>query len=331
MTNFQSIKKWANLLGEPLEYSKVQVKPVPVQLLTAVIRHPTRWRSLIRTFNATRLPNGSLPRNDNLPVIEALIVSTEKDFGTIGHVLTNLSSGSYNKVNKVTIITPEISLDKCIEISSNFQHLFTNGVEIKNEDDFFDEKFRLSLQNTFNSRYGWVLQQLLTMEFVFNSNYSGVLTINSDTVLVQPRTWLDESDQQTMLVSTEFHGPYYHFLNQIFGTPTSPKYTFITHHMLMQPKYLRNVLRIEGILNVEELGNLAIQFADKSLTSPVCLEFEVYGQLMTKHYPEMLNFRKFANIGISLAHENLQFFVLNQIKKKDYYSVSFHSYLELPN
>lgn len=328
MTNLSKITSWANVLGNPLEYSKIQVKPLPIQLLAALLRHPRRWRSHVRTYEATRLPNGSLQSNEVLPPIEALIVSTEKDFGTIGHVLNNLVSGSSNEIFKVTIITPSSSVQKCVEITNSYQEKFPKGIDVQDEDDYFNQNFRSTLRDAFKSRYGWVLQQLLTMQFVFNSEYSGVLTINSDTVLLQPRIWLDQKGNQTILVSTEFHSPYYIFLNKIFGTRSIPKYTFITHHMLMQPNYLKNVLLREGIQNIEELGLKAIQNADITLESPVCLEFEVYGQLMSKHHPELLDFRKFANIGISHNPENVPYFIEKQRSERLYYSVSFHSYLE---
>lgn len=302
-------------------------RPSYPQLFVAVGFFPNRTTRLIREFRASRLSSEPFPHNDDLPAIEALIVSTEKDFESIKFVIQNIQSGSRNLVESLSIITPKVSVANCLQLVEEYQPLFSRGINVIDEDSVFSSAFRQELKDAFGRRYGWVLQQLLTTNFVFSSGAAGVLTINADTVLLRPRKWLDSESNQSLLVSSEFHKPYYELLHKLFRTKKRPKNTFVTHHMLMQPEILRTLLKKEGITSVEQLGKDAISFADLSIESPVCLEFELYGQLISKHHPELVSFNKFSNIGISLSTDQIPTMIQKYRDNADLYSVSFHSYL----
>jgi hypothetical protein len=45
---------------------------------------------------------------------------------------------------------------------------------------------------------------------------------------------------------TDFHKPYYELLAKILGVSKKPAFTFITHHMLFQPEFLREIFKNRG-------------------------------------------------------------------------------------
>jgi hypothetical protein len=61
------------------------------------------------------------------------------------------------------------------------------------------------IKEYFPQKYGWVLQQFLTIEQVINSQFAGVLQINSDTLILKPVLWLDYDENQPLFVSSEYN------------------------------------------------------------------------------------------------------------------------------
>lgn len=327
MRTKHKIINWFNILGIPEEHSRIDKRPSPLQLWVACIRHPKRISSLFRTFVATRVEPYPKIQTNVLPKIEALIVATEKDFETLKCVIQNLPVGSLNKISKVTVITPEKSVRNCKNLTKELRNLYDLGIDVLNEDDYFTDEFRKGLKSAFGLKYGWIYQQLLKLQYVFMSEFAGVLVIDSDTVLLQERAWLDSTNKQLLLVSAEFNKPYYVFLNSLFGTKIFPKHTFVAHHMLMQPIYLREILKLEDIQSVDEIGVKAIFETDKSVQSPASIDYEVYGQLMAKHFPHLLSYGKFGNIGVPIPQTNFDDFIGYLRESESLFSVSFHSYL----
>jgi hypothetical protein len=294
-------------------------------------RDPRHIRSIGRIATAARLPFWAPLNGENCPEIEVLVVVARKDFETLEHAIRNVQNGSTNEISKLSLVTPDSDLAGCQQIASRLSHHFKNGISVRGENQFFDGDFLDRLRSRFGTRYGWVLQQLLTVQFVFESIANGVLVLDADTVLTQPRLWLDQSGDQILLVSGEFNAPYYSFLNEIFSTPVKPRHTFVTHHMLMQPALLRSFLESEGIASIEDLGNHAIDLADVSSDSPVCLEFEVYGQLFVKHGPSRMHLVKFGNLGLATDSQRIARVIEHAKVEKKYFSLSFHAYFRIPS
>jgi len=298
-------------------------------LLPRIVAIPKRGNFSIfnRFYRANRLSNDLIWTRAELPEIEALFVVAGKDLDILPESIAQVLLTSLNPIKCISIIVPEKDLENCkvklIDISKN------ENIKIISEDKYLSDSFRLKIKRTFGARYGWVLQQLLTVEFVYKSKSQGVLMVNADTMILRNIQWVDSLGNQVLMASNEFHKPYYKLLCDIGLIEKDPNYTFVTHHMLFQPQLLHAVLDQLQVKNLEAFFDLVLDHVDTKILSPLCIEFELYAQGILRFFPTQVLMRKFANIGMKRLSGNLE--IADQIKKLkkegDYNSVSMHSYL----
>jgi hypothetical protein len=284
---------------------------------------------LKRKLRSVSVPKSRKLSNGNIPKIEILSVAAKKDFATLIFAMESAVENSINQIVKLTIVSPKKDIDE--EFIRKLRGKLS-GVEIifVPEEDIIGDEIRIELRELFGARYGWILQQLLTIEFCLNSHQKGVLVLNADTILTQKKIWLDNKGQQILMPSLEFHPPYYDFLHKAFGFSRYPKYTFITHHMLFQPIVMRYIFDELGIKNLRDLLEKMKQYADLNVPSPVCLEFEIYGQGILKYMPEKTKLVRFSNIGIprpEKLEEGIEKIRLEYVSNRKVNSISFHDYL----
>jgi hypothetical protein len=259
------------------------------------------------------------------PNIELLCVAAPKDFETLFCSVESAIKFSGNVIDKVTVITTGNGLNECLGIFRKLDH----KVNVIDEDTLLSSVDRERILKKFEGRYGWVLQQILAVQYISTSKSSGVLLLNSDTILLRSMDFLDENKNQILMVSTEFHPPYYKLLNKLIGSSVNPKWTFITHHMLFQPWILREIIRVFKINNVSNLINWLITHVEPGDESPLCVEFELYAQGMLQLYPEFVKLRKFSNISLprtSMTIEEDQKKHTN-LKVSKFNSCSYHDYI----
>lgn len=284
-------------------------------------------QNFLRQVRAVSLSEDLTLNVDSLPQIEILSVAAGKDLEFLGFALKNAIKYSKNEVVKISIICPKNDLKLCQELisSENFQC----EVVIVDEEKEIDESIRIQLKQRFNNRYGWVLQQLLAVNFVMNSNAKGILLLNADTVMLREVQWLDFESNQILMASVEYHEPYYAFLHKTLRFAPDPKYTFITHHMLFQPPIYKSILEKKDITSIESLARLLIEESDPTEDSPFCIEFEPYAQGMLEYFLRYVRLRKFSNLSILRTKENISNIhrVIDNDLRWDYNSVSFHDYL----
>jgi len=263
----------------------------------------------------------------SLPAIELIINSERKDFRNLCEVITYAITNSVNPIEKTTVAVPASQQNECREVLSGI--VKTHRIEVLSEDLFLTDSIREKLRNTFGKRYGWALQQFLTIDRVLKSDYKGVLQVNSDTILLRPTQWIDSEGRQPILVSTEYHLPYYlflHSLNMEFPVLTD---SHITHHMLFQPEIFKEILRKSSVETLEKLVDFTTANAQVNADSPICVEFELYALGALRYFPERITLAKFGNINYPRRanSSSIDFQVeLGELAKK-YNSISAHSYL----
>jgi hypothetical protein len=260
--------------------------------------------------------------------IEILVVATKKDFDILPYAIQFAINNSQNQIFKVTIICPAVDIS---EIYENYLQSVLPKVKIifLSEEDVVPIRIRESLKKNFKLNSGWVLQQFLTVEHCLKSQARGILVVNADTILLRPQSWLDDKNNQILMPSFEFHQPYYDFLNRAFNFDKTPRYTFVSHHMLIQPLFLREIFGKLGIDNLEYLFSSVMKFEIKDEASPVCLEFELYAQGLMKFFPNLVSLVKFSNISVereAILGKNIKLEILETYRRV-YNSVSAHSYL----
>jgi hypothetical protein len=275
-------------------------------------------------FKISRLPVKIIEiKESQLPEIEIMINSTQKDFLLLNNIIKYAVINSKNKVVEVKVIVPPDQLDLCRSIIS--MHICK--VTLLSENQFLNDSIRDKIKKYFPHRYGWVLQQLITLDVVLNSKLSGVLQVNSDTYLLRSTEWLDHDFKQPIFCSPEYHEPYYLLLNKLNPLFKIKTDSHVTHHMLFQPVYLQKILIKCGISNLNQLLDFVIENCENDL-SPMCIEFELYAQGMLTYFKDNINLLKFGNVSCYIDNEITGLVFEKNLKKlsKKYNSVSFHSY-----
>jgi len=260
------------------------------------------------------------------PPIEVLFVTTQKDFQVLRTAISFAieATAAHTKVEFVVIV-PDHELELCTSILEDFKC----SISIIPESCYINEEMQHAIRTRFNKRAGWVIQQMLKDFYVLESNSAGVLIIDSDTLLIEKRLWLDNSGQQILLPSWEYHLPYYRFLAKRGICKTWPKYTFVSHHMLMQPRILQEAFISAGWKSKEDLLESLVSQSEPEEQSPFCIEYELYGQFILGKYPHLVTLEKWSNIGSrrdEINFEGIALLIDREYRGK-YASVSLHSYL----
>ena len=257
--------------------------------------------------------------------IELVVVSTSKDFAVLKHSVTYAlrAIGDYNS-GGVRIIVPEKDLGECKRLFSK------TGIEIKviNENTLVSKNQFSALSQYFSLRDTWVLQQLLKVQAVLTSEADAVLILDSDTLLLRKRPWFDQNARQILTPTYEFNAPYYLFLNKLISTEKFPDYTFVSHHMIIQPNILKQIFDDYKLLNLDNLIHFCCIHADKSVQSPICIEYELYGQYLASRNKNKAFFALWSNATIpkryfqTVIKSKLIRFLLTRM----FNSISFHSW-----
>jgi len=280
-----------------------------------------------RFFTANRVPYLPLDANTDISTpIEILFVSTCKDFAILPDAIEHAFVATSKYPNtRITVITP----DKYVNILKDLLQEYE--VIIHGESIYFDAQTLEKLEKTFQNRFGWVLQQLLKLKFTFSSNSSGVLIIDSDTLLLDQRQWLLSNGAQLLTPTWEYHRPYYKYLKSIGICDLTPEFTFVSHHMLMQPKILKDLFAYVGWTEVQDLAEIVCSEQNLGEQSPFSLDYELYAQYLYKFHPDKVLLGKWSNKAVALPTSKIdrKVKIEEEIKasKNRFASLSFHSYL----
>lgn len=257
--------------------------------------------------------------------IELVIVSTSKDFDilpdSISYALRALRPYT---ISGARVIVPSRDVAACKQLMMDFKY----QLEIVNESNLISQKHFQKLTDVFGHRNTWVLQQLLKVQGVLTSKSDAVLILDSDTVLLRPRPWFSSAGHQILMPSMEYNKSYYQFLEKLHISELVPKYSFISHHMLMQPKILSNLLNSLDFLKIDKFITYICDNANTKVQSPICIEYELYGQHLFKTEPSGYFLERWSNISISRRYSNviLKSKLAKLTLRTFYNSVSFHSW-----
>ena len=315
------------------ELMQIGLKPKWWQWLTTALNRVAKARNLQsikglpRSWRVNRLEESLELNSGTFPPIELLIVVAGKDMEMLPIVISSALRFSMNPIHKISIICPRLEVRACKLLLSKMS--YSGKCDILSEDKVIDSNRRDLIAQKFPDRYGWVLQQFLALEFIFNSKEDGILLLNSDTILLRNVHWLDAGRNQILMSGTDFHKPYYELLGKIFGVSKKPVFTFVTHHMLFQPEFLREIFENRGYKLLSSFLEDVVFNADPFQNSPLCVEFEHYAQGIRIDFPHHVSIRKFGNISKSRTQENMDYVVraLEGKQELNYNSVSLHDYL----
>lgn len=296
-------------------------------LLIYIFRLPGNAIKVSLFSYANNLSSGATPSiNDKYPEIEILFVSTKKDFGILVHsIRAAQESTKHHSKTSTSIVVPDAEY---LEARALLLREYPD-IKILRESEFLTDEQITRIRNRFGKRSGWVIQQLLKVEYVSRSKQMGVLVVDSDTLLLEPRVWINEHGRQILTPSWEWHQPYYDFLVQAgfeIGTLTK---SFVSHHMLMQPKYMQDARSYLGWQDLDVLITYLILNSDIRAESPFCIEFELYAQFVLAFHSEKIVLSKWSNIGVSRESADLdsQISSIKNLLTGKFASISLHAYL----
>lgn len=257
--------------------------------------------------------------------IELIVVATYKDFDILVHSVDHaLKALKKFQAGGVRIIVPKRDFNKCRSLfpANNEKIRIIDETTIVSRDQFN------SLTRCFGMRDTWVLQQLLKMRAVMNSTADAVLVLDSDTLLLRKRPWFDQQGKQILMPSFEFNPPYYVFLNKLISCKVIPENTFVSHHMIMQPKILIKILNDLNLLNLDDFIEYCCMHSDKTAPSPICIEYELYGQYLASTNKQDVFLAQWANATIPKRFSRLilNSKLLRYILSCLFNSISFHSW-----
>ena len=256
--------------------------------------------------------------------VELVIVASAKDFDMFKFTIpAAIEALGQFYGGKTRLVVPDNSVKYCSEKVSD---LGLERITVISEDLLINESHRDILRKKFGQRYGWALQQFLKVSQVEQTSVDASLVLDADTILLSPRKWFDSDSRQILFPSVEYHPPYYELLNSRNIGEKIPKFTFVTHHMLMQKSLMREALDKIGARDVHQLIDIVARSTSYE-ESAFCIEYELYGQYLFNHRPESFFLERWSNRGI--ARREINHLELKEIKKEyaKYASISAHDYL----
>jgi hypothetical protein len=255
------------------------------------------------------------------------IISTEKDLELLNQViefsyyaLTNFS------ISSIRIIVPEDQISK-FEIESNRLNLST-PIHVIGENQLIHSEIGKGIfQDKFPTRTNWCYQQFLKVESVLTSETQFALIVDCDTLLLNPRAWLNNEASSCVMPTFEYQPQYENLLSELGMRILDSQYSFVPHHMLYKVEYLRKVLNELGINNVFELAKKVEELSDNQYSSPFCIDYSLYGHsVYSANGPSGLI--RWANLEVPrrLAHLYTRDSIWSLLTSKLFNSISFHSW-----
>jgi hypothetical protein len=253
------------------------------------------------------------------PSIEILFVVSGKDIDLLPLAISGaLDSTQFHSVRSLTLICPRIDIREMKKIADSIDY----PIKVVAEDEIIEGKHSTRLAEIFGGRSGWVLQQLLKIYYVADSEAKGVLIVDADTILLRNRVWIDFEMSQVLMPTWERHTPYYEFLKRNSFQCQDETVSHISHHMLFQPVIVREMLRRYSLVNVSSTVDLLTLFKGFG-NSPFSIDYEMYAQYLLAEYPGLIRYEKWANYSVNnISTVNLE----DERWKKRFSSISAHAY-----
>ena len=277
----------------------------------------TRINSWTPGFSSLKVPTSS--------PLDLLFVVTDKDFQILPLAIDGgLRALKQHVVGSVVIVTPRKHLSQLKSIlSPNIPNL-----RLMCDEEVLNENLIQDLSKAFGARAGWFIQQVIKVQVIQLSRNTATLMIDADTVLVKDRIWINESGVQILCPSEEFNPDYYSALRK-FGLEPNEEFSFVSHHMLIQTRILREFFQQTGLSDSHLLVKHLIKNHTQQSLSPISLDYELYAQYMLSAHSDLVEIEKWSNIGVprNQIDEQHRMEELIQTYSKKYASISLHSWM----
>ena len=189
---------------------------------------------------------------------------------------------------------------------------------------FQDEGKAVAYMQDPRTRIGWIYQQFLKLyaSFAIPDISKNVLVVDADTIFFKPVTFLTESGAPMFNVGTEFHPPYFTFMDRLLPgiEKIFPDYSGICHHMLLQKPVLQDLFEIVEQIHQLPFWKAVCHLVDHSELYGSCFsEYELYFNFLFTRSNQ-------AKIRV-LNFDNFSWRSFDPTNKKGYDYASYHSWI----
>jgi len=261
---------------------------------------------------------------ESRPPVRLLWMVHPKDFEVFHHSVESVLTHLKNPVKEVVIISPDSAVTRA-HLESRVKTDWP--IRFFNDNDFMSKENWERLRKSIGNHAGWAASQLIKVNFILTGDSTPTLMVDSDTVLLADKQWM-YSDGRQLLYFRWFDNPRYEKYLRYWGFEEMDSLrSFITHHTLFQPDLLRSLIDSTfGAHDLDTLVSAVVSGANALQFPEFCIDDEPYGQLLFKHYPEIVVLDKYSNANMSLPKNNESMLRLlqNLRKKGEFNSVSFH-------
>lgn len=241
--------------------------------------------------------------------IDVVIMCLEKDIETLKLCIKSCREFLNHEISKLYLVSPLSEKIKklsekegCININEN------TIIEIKKSD------IKYNVNGI--ERNGWVFQQLLKLHVDKISKSKYIFTIDSDTILTQPKT-LVHNQKIIFDFSNEFHKPYFELYEKLTKFKHNLSVSLVAHMMTFEREKLLLLRKHVNYENNDTFINSILKNLNTNEISSLS-EYELYGNYVVKKFEKEYLFRYWFNLSI-LNLDNFK-----KINLKGYSSVSRH-------
>lgn len=210
--------------------------------------------------------------------IDVIIPCTSKDTATLDLCIKGIRENC-NQVRRIIVVSDKKLTDKAEWFDEKLFPFTKEEVAyyLVGENAMVAKKYLAAPQ----PRVGWYLQQLVKLyaPFVIPDISSNVLHLDSDTIFLNPVTFMDESGGGLYNPGSEYHMPYFVHMDKLLPglKRVFPPYSGISHHMLLQKSALEDLFRsVEATHNMDLWKAYCKCVAKKDLFSSGAASDEVY-------------------------------------------------------
>ncbi len=286
---------------------------------------PSLLRSIFRILRANLVKNEWITNAEDLLPIEVLIPCTEKDTRSLILVIRSVLENSLNKITQINVVCPEKDF---MQISGIVEREnFKCRIEIHDEKKFINLTLHNKIVAQLGKRAGHAIQQIVKICFVASSRAFGILVLDSDTVILQPVCWLDKHANQVLYLSWENTSEHYSHLDLLCERRFNRSLNTVTHHMLMQPDWLREFMGASSENEVNQFIMKAFELSNKEIASIFSLDYLFYGLNAIEHHRQQVKIVRWCNVSASYVESVHRSSGIAELRTKfPYKSVSFHEW-----
>lgn len=290
-----------------------------VASLILVFSFPFRRFTLVRRLVNSAQPVDPLSNETDLPNIELVMAVAEKDFSTAVVSIESAKKNCANHIERVVVVVPTQNVREARRVF--------RGTMVIDEKKFLPPEMNSTIITHHpDGREGWIRQQVIGLYFARQSQMSGVLVLDADTVFLRPFSLLTKKGVQLIQLSVEYVHQYEKHARLIWGRRRRHLgLSYVTHYQLMQPQVVKEMFPKDVDL-IEW-----IQASDVSFKSPIA-DYHCYGRFLVERFPKKYRLGIWKNKAVKRPRDlslNPEQAVNGALEAfRGYSSVSFHSYLD---